>query len=94
MTIKMTRDASEYAAPHTADVHPDEVANYAAAGWQEADEVPSEPMTADAIPADWDARHWKQKVKLASEIAGRDVTNAEAGEIIAEAYAAQEAAKA
>lgn len=31
--VKMTRDPEFYPAPHSADVHPDEVGNYAAAGW-------------------------------------------------------------
>lgn len=57
--------------------------------------APSEPMTADAIPADWRSRHWKQKVKLAGEIAGRDIDGTEDAEaVIAEAFEAQEAAKA
>ena len=30
-TVKMTREGD---APNTADVHPDEVANYQAAGWR------------------------------------------------------------
>ena len=32
--VHMTRDASAHPAPHTAEVHPDEVGNYAAGGWQ------------------------------------------------------------
>ena len=32
-TVAMTRDDSRHPAPHTADVHPDEVANWQAAGW-------------------------------------------------------------
>lgn len=32
--VKMVREASE--GPTKADVHPDEVENYAAAGWQKA----------------------------------------------------------
>lgn len=32
--VRMTRDANAYPAPHTADVHPAEVDNYAAGGWQ------------------------------------------------------------
>lgn len=34
--VHMTRDASAYPAPHTAEVHPAEVDNYAAGGWQVA----------------------------------------------------------
>jgi hypothetical protein len=29
----MVRDADAYPAPHSADVHPDEVENFAAGGW-------------------------------------------------------------
>lgn len=32
-TIPMARDAEHYPAPHTADVHPDEVENFTAAGF-------------------------------------------------------------
>ena len=32
--VHMTRDASAHPAPHTADVHPAEVGNFAAGGWQ------------------------------------------------------------
>lgn len=31
--VRMSRDADIYPAPHTADVHPAEVENYAAGGW-------------------------------------------------------------
>lgn len=34
--VHMTRDASAYPAPHNAEVHPAEVDNYAAGGWQVA----------------------------------------------------------
>lgn len=34
--VHMTRDASAYPAPHTAEVHPAEVDNYTAGGWQVA----------------------------------------------------------
>lgn len=34
--VNMTRDANAYPAPHTADVHPAEVDNFAAGGWQVA----------------------------------------------------------
>ena len=35
--VHMTRDASAHPAPHTAEVHPEEVANFAAGGWQLAE---------------------------------------------------------
>lgn len=31
--VPMVRDPGQWPAPHNADVHPDEVANYAAGGW-------------------------------------------------------------
>jgi hypothetical protein len=31
--VRMQRDPDSYPAPHRADVHPDEVTNYAAGGW-------------------------------------------------------------
>lgn len=31
--VRMVRDADAYPAPHSADVHPDEVENFAAGGW-------------------------------------------------------------
>lgn len=31
--VKMTRDPKNYPAPHTAEVHPDEVGNFAVGGW-------------------------------------------------------------
>ncbi len=33
--VKMHRDPEAYPEPHKADVHPDEVTSYAAAGWQQ-----------------------------------------------------------
>jgi len=36
--IKMVRDAEQYPKPHSADVHPDEVENYLAGGWEVAQE--------------------------------------------------------
>lgn len=36
VTVKMTRDPKTYPAPHTADVHPDEVGNFALGGWVKA----------------------------------------------------------
>lgn len=33
-TVPMVRDPGQFPPPHKADVHPKEVANYAAAGWQ------------------------------------------------------------
>lgn len=35
--VPMTRDASQHPAPHSADVHPDQVAEWQAAGWSVAD---------------------------------------------------------
>ena len=35
-TVAMTRDAAQFPPPHRADVHPAEVANYAAGGWRVA----------------------------------------------------------
>lgn len=32
--VTMVRDAEQFPASHTADVHPDEVENYKAGGWQ------------------------------------------------------------
>lgn len=32
-TVAMTRDPEQFPAPHRADVHPDEVENFAAGGW-------------------------------------------------------------
>ena len=34
--VRMVRDSEQFPAPHEADVHPDEVANFAADGWVEA----------------------------------------------------------
>lgn len=31
--VKMVRNAEQFPEPHSADVHPDEVENYAAFGW-------------------------------------------------------------
>ncbi len=35
-TVAMCRDAAQFPPPHRADVHPAEVANYAAGGWRVA----------------------------------------------------------
>lgn len=35
-TVRMKRDPEMYSAPHTADVHPDEVQNFREAGWEPA----------------------------------------------------------
>lgn len=35
--VPMVRSADDFPAPHEADVHPDEVANYAAGGWRQAE---------------------------------------------------------
>jgi hypothetical protein len=32
--VKMVRDPEEYPEPHEANVHPDEVGNYALGGWR------------------------------------------------------------
>lgn len=32
--VKMVRNEDEYPAPHSADVHPDEVENMKSAGWE------------------------------------------------------------
>ena len=34
--VKMKRDPTHWPAPHTADVHPNEVNNYRVGGWHEA----------------------------------------------------------
>jgi hypothetical protein len=34
--VKMKRDPKEYTAPHSADVHPDELSNFARGGWVKA----------------------------------------------------------
>lgn len=34
--VKMVRDSEAYPKPHTADVHPDEVENFASGGWVKA----------------------------------------------------------
>jgi len=36
-TVHMVRDPEVYPAPHTADVHPEEVDNYKTGGWQVAE---------------------------------------------------------
>jgi hypothetical protein len=35
-TVKMKRDPDAFPAPHVADVHPAEVENYRAGGWEKA----------------------------------------------------------
>lgn len=37
--VAMTRSADDYPAPHTADVHPDEVENFKVAGWVVAEQT-------------------------------------------------------
>lgn len=32
--VKMVRDSEHFPAPHSADVHPDEVSNFVAGGWR------------------------------------------------------------
>lgn len=34
--VRMVRDAEQFPEPHRADVHPAEVENFKAGGWQEA----------------------------------------------------------
>jgi hypothetical protein len=34
MTVRMTRDPAMFPAPHTADIHPDEVENAKSGGWR------------------------------------------------------------
>lgn len=36
--VRMVRSADDYPEPHEAEVHPDEVANYAEGGWVIVDE--------------------------------------------------------
>lgn len=40
-TVPMTRNAEQYPAPHSADVHPDEVENYRAAGFEPVEAKPA-----------------------------------------------------
>lgn len=46
--VQMTRDSEQYPPPYSADVHPDEVANFARGGW-----VPAPQPANDDIPADF-----------------------------------------
>lgn len=52
--IKMVRAAGQFPPPHACDVHPDEVSNYAAAGWvaAQAPAVGEMAATQDAAPAE------------------------------------------
>lgn len=70
----------------TADVHPDEVHNWARTGWRKVEAVSTPEITpAPEIPADWESRHWKQRVALARQIVGgdREITADDANGIIA-----------
>lgn len=49
--VAMHRDPAEFPPPHTADVHPDEVANFVAGGWRKG-EVNAEPQPQTVTPAD------------------------------------------
>ena len=85
MTIKMIRSEDEFPAPHTADVHKDEVENFAAAGWTVASEqaAPAGPVE---IPDDWASQHHATRIKLAKAIKGDDdVADATAANAIIEA---------
>lgn len=79
--VRMTRDTETCPPPHVADVHPDEVANYAKGGWSVAEDQSeavalSAPLAGTgegealllAIPDDWRELHWKQRVALAKEL--------------------------
>lgn len=79
--VRMVRHADTNPPPYVADVHPDEVANYAKGGWSVAEDQ-SEAVTVGgeivgtgegeamplAIPDDWQDLHWKQRVALAKAL--------------------------
>lgn len=73
--VRMVRHADTNPPPHVADVHPDEVANYAKGGWAVAEdqaEAVTGPGEGEAlpigIPHDWKKLHWKQRVVLAKDL--------------------------
>lgn len=49
--VAMYRDPAEFPPPHTADVHPNEVANFVAGGWRKG-QVNAEPQPQPVAPAD------------------------------------------
>lgn len=73
--VRMVRHADTNPPPHVADVHPDEVANYAKGGWAVAEDQ-AEAVTGTGecealpigIPHDWKKLHWKQRVVLAKDL--------------------------
>ena len=50
-TIAMVRDPNFYDAPHSADVHPDEVENYHVGGWVLADGAAFTVANPEHVPA-------------------------------------------
>lgn len=74
--VRMVRHADTNPPPHVADVHPDEVANYAKGGWavaeDQAETVTVAPVVTEevpiGIPHDWKKLHWKQRVVLAKDL--------------------------
>lgn len=70
--VLMARDAEQFPAPHTAEVHPDEVENYKAADWKVSATMAAPLIVAaeeiTAIPDDWRSKHWKQRVALAKAL--------------------------
>lgn len=50
-TVAMVRNAEQYPAPHTADVHVDEVENWAKHGWLLAEVKAKEPELPMQTPA-------------------------------------------
>lgn len=79
--VRMVRHADTNPPPHVADVHPDEVANYAKGGWamseDQAEAVTVAPVITGTgegealplyIPDDWKTQHWKKRVALAKAL--------------------------
>lgn len=74
--VRMVRHADTNPPPHVADVHPDEVANYAKGGWavseDQAATVAVAPVATEEVPTgiphDWKKQHWKQRVALAKAV--------------------------
>lgn len=79
--VRMVRHADTNPPPHVADVHPDEIANYAKGGWAVSEDQ-TEAVTLGAvitgtgegealplaIPDDWKTQHWKKRVALAKSL--------------------------